>query len=386
MLSTTLNSQEQTVNNRLTKSLFGIIGDLNKLFVETGCPTQYDISNQVPLWVVVEKSERQADGLETLTIYDFLQKYYDWLYCDTSTGAQYQLAKNLIDLVDIEKTRSIFLDRLTKIYADGFDTMSTVPNGGLIYESNIRKFLKGIKRTFYHKKTTEDGIRYFFKTLYDINFEDVQITIPKKFILRLNGGRFYDQSINFSIGITGDYGNAPNLAGSYLNGSRMQDGNWIQEWSYLLKVGIPGYQYKDNYLNMAHPAGLKVVFEKTISDYRGPTFDDNVNTICDTAFLKNYAPYRIDFSYAGYTGITYPTYWSKIAGLTLIGLERSIGCCGASFGGSTLGFTGTTHVFPNWTEYSNYTKTNFRDINISTMFELCYPVGTVSPNSGYACS
>lgn len=381
MLSSSLNKQQITVDNTLTNQLFETIGDLNKL-LNAACPTQFDISSQVPLWVVVEKNNRESEGTNSVTIYDFLQKYYDWLYCDNSIGAQYQLAQRLLDLVDVEKTRSVFLERLTTIYADGFDTGSLRNKGGLINENNLRKFLKSIRTTFYHKKTTENGIKYFFERLYGIDQEDIQITVPKKIMLRLNGGRFYDSTFSFPTGTTGDYDKVKNLSGSYLNGSRLQDSNWIQDWSYLLKVGIPAYQYKQNYINIAHPAGMKVVFEKTLLDYRGPTFDDTANTICDSAQLNNYAPYRINFDYSGYTASSLPSYWLAVPGLSLYGLDRGIGCCGASYSG----FTGTTHVFPNWSQYENYSKNNFKDINISTMFELCYPQDTTSPNSGFVCS
>lgn len=376
--------QSETVKSNLA-TLFDNISELNSLIFEQQCPTQYDITNQIPLWVIVEKEERRSNGISDITIFDFVQKYYDWLYCDASSGAQYELAKRLLDVVDIEQTRSKFLERLAGIYGNGFDPNALQSNGGLVREENLRKFLKGIRRTFYHKKTTEDGIRYFFEALFGIDNDDVQIQLPKKYILRLNGGKFYDPNFKFLAKTgAGEYEALNALSGSYLNGSRMQDGNWIQDWSYLLKVGIPGSEYKQTYLNMAHPAGLKVVFEKTLADYQGPTFDDTVPTVCDSAFLRNYAAYGISFDYRTFTsGLTYPSYWANIPGLTFIGLTRGAGCCGGY-----TGFTGSSHLFPNWSEESNYTKTNFRDININTMFELCYPSGfSGSPNTGYStCS
>jgi len=383
MLSTSLNPKSTTVQNSLT-TLYTEIGELNSLLFGLECPTNYDITNQIPLWMIYEKQARQLDGLSTLSIYDFLQKYYDWLYCDESSGAQYELSKRLLDIVDIEKTRSKFVERLANIYANGFDPNALEANGGLVREENLRKFIKGIRRTFYHRKTTEDGIRYFFSTLFDINDEDISIQVPKKFILRLNGGRFADSNYAFLNGQTGDYELTNALSGSYLNGSRLQDSNWIQDWSYLIKVGILGSEYKTSYLQIAHPAGLKIVFEKTLSDYQGPTFDDNAVTVCESAFLRNYAPYGISFNYSSSTsGLTYasPAYWQNVAGLTLIGLPKNTGCCGASF----AGFSGPTHLFPNWA--GDFTRTNFKDIYISSMFELCYPTeAESSPNSGFVCT
>lgn len=382
MLSTSLNNNPVTIQNSLAE-LSNSIRELDALFYNKSCPTNYDISNQIPLWVIYEKQERESAGNSGISLFDFVQKYYDWLYCDESSGAQYELSKRLLDIVDVDKTRTKFLERLAGIYANGFDTAALESNGGLVTEDSLRRFIKGIKRAFYHKKTTEDGIKYFFHTLFAVDEEDITIQVPKRYILRLNGGRFANDNFVFTGQGATAYESA-NFLTSYLNGSRLQDGNWIQDWSYLLKVGVPATEYKTSYLQMAHPAGLKVVFEKTLADYQGPTYDDTVATVCDSAFLRNYAPYGISFNYSGQTATSFPAFWGSVSGLTLIGLNRNTGCCGASF----AGFTGTTHVFPNWSDEANYTKSNFKDIYISTMFELCYPSeANGSPNSGFGnCS
>jgi len=376
MLSTTLNSQQDTVNSKLAE-LAAAIDQLNTLvFDNTTCGTNYSITNQIPLWVVYEKQERENAGNSGLSIFDFIQKYYDWLYCDVSG---YELNTNLIDLIDIEKTRTTFLERLSQIYVDGFDLQGLQHNGGLITSENLIKFIKAIRRNFYHKKTTEDGIRYLFKTLFGLTDEDIKVEIPKKNILRLNGGKFYDENFKFT-GRTGSYDLLGVLSGSYLNGSRIQDGNWIQDWSYLLSVGIVASQYKDTYLNIAHPAGLKIVFEKTLADYQGPTYDETIPFVCELPRLSNYAPYGISFNYSGVTaGITYNSGWSGIAGITFVGLTYSTGCCGSSYSG----FTGPTYLFPNWTEQTNVF--NFKDLYIGTMLEMCYPSTIGSPNSGTSC-
>lgn len=383
MLSTSLNSQDPTVESSLGE-LYDIIGELNSLVFGTNCPTQYDITNQIPLWVIVEKEDRISNGISGLSLFDFVQKYYDWLYCDQENGAQYELNKRLVDIIDIDKTRSVFLQRLANIYASGFDLNSLKVNGGIVEDQNLRNLLRGIRRSFYHKKTTEDGIKYFFQTIYGIDEEDIEIQVPKKYILRLNGGRFFDEKVEFvSQGAT-SYESA-NFLTSYLNGSRLQDGNWIQDWSYLIKTGVAAYYYRNSFVDMAHPAGMKVVYERTLADYKGPTFDDTVPSVCDSAFLRNYAAYGISFNYFGFTsGITYayPAYWGNIKGLTLIGLPRNTGCCGTSYSG----FTGKTNLFPNWS--GQYSTTNFKDLNIETMFQLCFPQLDVagSPNSGFTGS
>lgn len=355
--------------------------NLKFLFTLDQCGTQYDITNQIPLWVIYEKQDRESNNISGLSIFDFIQKYYDWLYCDNDAGAQYELSKNFIDNIDIEKCRTKFLERLSNTYFNGFNINALEQYGGLVKEENLRTFLKNIQRTFYQKKTTEDGIRYLFSTLYGVDEENIKIEVPKKFILRLNGGRFYDSNFIFATGITGNYEDIGSLSGSYLNGSRLQDSNWIQDWSYLLKVGIVAEKYKNEYLEVAHPAGLRVVFEKTLEDYRGPTFDETIPYICEYPMLKNYAPYGISGSYeTSSTRLHIATGWTSYAalnGITLCGLGYTTGCTGYT------GFSGPTHLFPSWTDQKKVF--DFRGINISTMLELCYPNELGSPNAGASC-
>jgi hypothetical protein len=378
MLSTSLNSQTPTIRSKIA-SLSDVIDELSDTIFNVGCPTNYSINSQIPSWVLFEKQDREADGISSqLTIYDFIQKYYDWLYCDADAGSQYQLSQKFLDLIDIDRTRSSFLQRMAMIYADGFDPNSLEENGGLVTEENLRLFLKNIRTAVYHKKTTEDGIRYFFTRLFGLDEDSINIEIPKKNILRLNGGRFSNTDFSFPGG-TGSYEDLGTLSGSYLNGSRLQDSNWIQDWSYLLKVGVISTKYKETYLNILHPAGIKVVFEKTLADYQGPTFDETLPFVCEYPLLKNYAPYGISFDYSGSTaGIYISGSWP--AGITFVGLTANTGCCGASFSG----FTGPTYVFPSWTNQTDVF--NFKDIYISTMLELCYPADIGSPNDGSQCS
>jgi hypothetical protein len=375
-------TSEKTVQAQLSASYFDLLNDLQSLvFDKSACNRRLDITSQIPNWIIYEKEQQIADGYDGITVFDFVQKYYDWLYCDTENGANYELSKNFLDIVDVDKTRSKFLERLANTYAHGFDISSLESNGGLISEDKLRLFINGIRRSFYHKKTTEDGIRYFFSVLFGIDEEDVSIEIPKKFILRLNGGRFYDDNFTFPGG-TGVYENIGTLSGSGLNYSRLQDSNWIQDWSYLLKTGIVANAYRQSYLEMAHPAGLKVVFEKTLADYRGPTYDETIPFVCEYPLLKNYAPYGISFDYSGRTaGLYINTTWDPApSGITLVGLTYNIGCCGIVYTG---GFSASTHLFPNWTEQTNVF--NFMNININTMLEMCYDSTISSPNSGSSC-
>ena len=383
MLSTTLNSQTPTVRSKIS-SLTSAIDQLSiSLFAPT-CGTQFEINSQIPSWILNESEIRQRDGYGSVTIFDFIQKYYDWLYCDGIDGAQYKLSEKLIDLIDVEKTPDDFLEKLAFSYADGFQVESLEQNGGFVKEEDLRQLIKNIRTAVYQKKTTEDGIRYFFTRLFGVDEDSINIEVPKKIILRLNGGRFVDDNFTFPGG-TGSYESIGTLSGSYLNGSRMQDSNWIQDWSYLLKVGIIFSKYKETYVNMMHPAGLKVVFEKTLADYQGPTYDETIPFVCEYPLLKNYSSYGISFDYQNYNVDLAPEIFNQIwitdtpPGITLCGLSYDIRC---SVGNT--GFCGPTHIFPSWTTQTDVF--NFRGININTMLELCYPAELGSPNDGVECS
>jgi hypothetical protein len=334
------------------------------------CGTLFDITKFIPLWVLKEKTERINNGEEIFTIYDFLQKYYDWLYCDNQSGAQYSLSKNILDLIDIRKTKENLIENLYNVYAQSFNGVfesSTLDVG----RSELEKFLISIRKNFYHRKGTEDGIRKLLTTLFVIDERDIEIEIPKQFILRLNGGKFTDDNLNFTFrtgtGDTGGYLEKGDLSGSYLNFSRLHDTNWFHDYSYLLFVGT---NYNDNddleelYRKSNHPIGTHLIFGKQLSDFESVQPNVVVGTICEYPMLRNYAPYSLNITYGAL---------GNIDGNTFYGLTACIGCCGASFSG----FTGPTHRFPSWTQ--TITESVFGNINIQDFITLCYE-GLTSPN------
>ena len=343
--------------------------------VNDSCPRIYDITKYIPLWVVHEKKRLEDEqGQSVVTIFEFLQKYYDWLYCDTENGANYGLTQKLLDLIDIETTRKEFYGRFIDTYANGFDKrlLRSDPDAiGRLEDEDLVKFIKNISKNLYHRKTTIDGIRYFFKSLFPtVDEADLYIYYPKVNLLRLNGGKFNTESFTFK-GITGSYESTNDLAGSYLNGSRLQDSNWFQDYSYLLKGAS---DYENVYTNMMHPAGLRVIFEKTIEEYPGPGAPDENFLFCERPILGNYASYRLGVTYntqigvGTYSGTTYALY----------GITYCQNC------GVTAPFDNyPAHVFPNWAE--NIIQFRFNEINIFDFFNMCYTSGFTSPNAGLTC-
>jgi len=339
------------------------------------CGTLFDITRFIPLWVLYEKENKQNRGETAITIYDFLQKYYDWLYCDAASGAQYGISNNILDNIDIKKTKDKLLENIYNVYGESFNGIFN-SNTLSVGRIELENFITGIRRNFYHRKGTEEGIRKILTTLFVIDETDIQVEIPKRFILRLNGGKFADPNFQFrtDLGDTGDYLVRGDLAGSYLNYSRIQDSTWFHDYSYLLFVGD---KYSENeelleiYKKSNHPAGVSVIFGKQISDFEPGNPDEEDGVVCEYPMLKNYAPYKI--------GGTYPAL-GKISGATYFGITACVGCCGISY----AGFTGPTFRFPNWTNLFNADE--FKDINILNFIFFCYDGGLTSPNDNLTCT
>lgn len=107
MLSTTLNPQTATINATIAASVVpGITFELLEVEFQDSCGRIYDITSQIPLWIRQEKAEKISNNIDGTTIYDLVQAYYDWLYCDSTSGAQYKLSEKFTDNIDIDNCDS----------------------------------------------------------------------------------------------------------------------------------------------------------------------------------------------------------------------------------------------------------------------------------------
>lgn len=341
----------------------------------TSCITNFDIERLIPNWVVAEKNRKVANGeTNVVSVFDFLQKYYDWLYCDAPDGGQYSLSSSLLDVIDVQKTREEFLKRIYSVYFSSFPYDSVKSNPDIVFDlQKARDFIVSIRNNLHRRKTNREAIRYFFTELFSVKEEDILVYFPKKDILRLNGGMFYNDSFSF-ISATGDY-DKTNVLGSGLNVSRFQDNDWFHDWSYLIYLGhsLDNQSLKEAYVESLHPAGLKLIFGKQISDYQGPGSTDETSRICEYPMLKNYAPYAPTLSYP-FIGSFY--------GLSLYGLSGCSGCLGTYRVPAATGFTGPIHVMPTWAGLEN----RFFDINILSFIQLCVDAGITSPNENKTCT
>ena len=421
--------------------------EFNSLYHDLeGISSNYDILDQIPMWI------RDRYSSEDSFFVNFVQSYYDWLYSEYSG---YLLDVGFQNLIDIDQIPLDLLSHYVYSYASDFpadmvgvsDRPACCDDGGCdddvdnslcygVLEEDTREFIKNIRRNLYQKKTTEEAVRYFFRVLYNISGDegdDVEIDYPKKYILRLNGGRFSGwvaTGETYSRGY--EYEDLGNLSGSRLNHSIIQDSDWYQNYSYLLSTPLGNNTdqlgnplYKNVYENLIHPAGLKVIYERTIADYIPPQPDDTDVVVCENAILGNYYPYKMNDlssiagcsgcgtngfgSVSGYDG--YYSNWAYDSTISPIFYYISDPINGITYGGPTSGtesgttsawgsgdsdqawlFTGITanpnqiptHHYPFWTidGITGNDGTQIGDIPIGQFFFLCPPVGITSPNHG----
>lgn len=313
-----------------------------------------NIEKYIPYWIIKEKVDRGGD---TLTIFDFIQKYYDWLYCtsDDCGGSGYILENKLMDIIDIDKTKELYYKKLFFSYFGDFDENEQVKdvNGFVIDNQIVASFIKNIKPKFNERKGSIESLNLFFNKLFSVELSDIKISYPKEQILRLNSGAFPTQYSGFTGQNSGT-----------LNKYRFQDGNFFQDYSYTIHTGITlaNSGYGPLYVRALHPAGLRCMIEVNIDDYaiNSPTQEVDVT---QTPLLKNYSPYII-------IGTTYSELSSGIYGLT-----HTTGCTTTFFAGPS-----PTFVFPSWSlGMSSYTT--FGGIPINKMFRLNYDINITNPNT-----
>ena len=352
---------------QLEVSLRALFVELTGSSTETCCSTELDITKYIPYWVIQEKEDKGGD---VLTIFDFIQKYYDWLYCsDSCGGSDYELESKLLNLIDIDKTKEKFFKKIFFSYFGDYDESEKVTNisGELITNATVAEFVKGIKIKFNTKKGSLGGLHLFFEKLFSVSANNIDIFYPKKELLRLNGGSFHDSRFSFDDGSHNDI----NSETSVLNHARIQDSDWFHDYSYVLRTGLSADNYTKFYIRTLHPLGIKCIFEQSLDTYLPPgsTFEGEV-LVCESPILDNYSGYVLNETYTSGT----PEYTHNIGGATYYGLTYSVGCSLGSTFGSTPSF-----LFPSWADYTSYSR--FFDIPISKMFALCYiNIATINPN------
>ena len=415
--------------------------DIESRFPETDgvVANTFDILENFPLWLIEKHNNDETDFV------NFVQAYYDWLY---SYKSGYELDIDGLDsLADIDTAPKEILKFYMRAYASGFpENMVGVTAGYTgpgIEESEVKDFIKGIRQEFYQRKSNEEAYRYFFETLYGVS-GGIDFSYPKTHMLRLNGGRFEGWNPPADLGHIGDYEALQHLGGSHLNGSLFQDSDWIQDFSYLISTPLVKDEFEDGTVipyqdaleELLHPAGLKVIYEKTMDDYIPPGGETTEGETFVMPKISNYYAYKLnsDSSIAGCSGcqggmgatmgddtVGFADYYSSIrwdqesgsfyymqgAGITFGGdmnqhqLDDATGVStGWEIDGISFAMEGVSgygdiaghfvhngvslgakpiHVYPDWT-YDGITGTEFGDIKLNQFYWLTSPGS--SPNAG----
>jgi hypothetical protein len=325
------------------------------------CTYPIRVEDLFPFWL--RQNTNDSSKLILMT-----QKYYDWLSCGM-TGNETSFF-NLESLIDIETIPNNLLKHQLFTYVNGFPVNSLKTDNnpeGNIDPALVKRFFDNIKVNLYTKKGTEESFKSVLYDLYGITATNISISYPKRFIMRLNGGRFdWMKDDNRTIG---EYSSNPvsfnpQLVGSYLNHSVLQDNDLWQEYSYVLNIaGLSAGLYETTVRPLVHPAGTKDFYDVKQQIFN-PLYDSSKTVTFETPVIGNYAFYNV------------------------LSFQSLVGCCGCS------GISGNTdpwpsHVFPYWDEDINpkyYPGMTFGQINIGDFIKLSPADGYTYLNETILCS
>lgn len=305
------------------------------------------IDSQVPVWLKRNNS----------LMPNFLQSYYDWLaslYGYTGVGIM-----DLSNLSDISESPEVTLPHFIEMYAPDLKKIYDIPEELQPSPENIRKTILNIRQEIYQRKSNEDAFKSLMASLFSINPDTINISYPKRKILRLNGGLLDWMSNSDYYGETGEYSEQRyTMVGSHLNQGVFPDSGMWQDFSYVLTSEIDDSNpyYEATVKETLHPAGLVGLYEK-IEQYSEGDFIPGPVSDYEIPKISNYYPYTL-----GTTGT----------------LNKCSGCTGALF---KPGWTFPTFVYPSWdVDIMNGPSANFGSIKILDFTELKSIPGEDSPN------
>ena len=322
----------------------------------TSCKYPLNIKELFPYWL------RLTENGESLLI-SLTQKYYDWLTCNMTDVNSLSFFR-LEDLIDLENIPDSLVQHLSNTYLNALS--SDTIKDGLVSPEKIKNLIDNIRVNLYSRKGAEGGFRYLINELFDINPDAISISHPKRYVLRLNGGRFnwmrdnLATGANYSTSIDEFY---PQLTGSILNYSVLQDNDLWQDYSYVLNTpDVTLEEYERVVRPILHPAGTKDFFQ-----LRFDLFNDLKDSVSieesETPILANYALYLLG---------------------STVSIGHTFGCSGA-YGGVT---GSPIYTFPSWDQEisSKYVAgMSFGEININDFLYLRPNSGDPYPNSSLTC-
>ena len=122
-------------------------------------------------------------------LYDlFMTAYYEWLELENNP---LYMSEHLTEFTDIDKTPDYFFNQLKN------EILANFPQNTLADKSLLLRFAKD----FYERKGTLASYKFLFKALYN---EDIEISLPKDYILRASDGQWVVDNYILCQAIKGD--------------------------------------------------------------------------------------------------------------------------------------------------------------------------------------
>lgn len=305
------------------------------------------VRTQVPEWM------KNSDS----NMVDFLQSYYDWM--TNSFGYTGTNVMDISKVFDIDEAPEYVLPHFIQTYAPDINGIYDIEPDLRPSAENIRKTITNIRTEVYQRKSNEDAFRSMMVSLFGISAGTINISYPKRKLMRLNAGKFGWMSSSDYYGTTGEYSSERyTMVGSHLNQGVLQDGRMWQDFSYILTSEIDDSNpyYEAVVKETLHPAGLLGLYEK-VERYAEGGYDPGPVEDYEWPKIRNYYPYNL-----GSTGT----------------LNRCVGCTGIYF---QPGWTFPTFVYPSWDkEIMDGPSANFGSIRIFDFFRLNSIPGLTSPN------
>lgn len=351
---------ESSITEALDKVVDSEISNFNSGFSEThaffmpSAPTATNkpsyptnIASLFPMWL------RKISEDNTTSLINLTKIYYDWLYnygyfqLEKTSNLEYMLGSHVSYLSEVYlnaiPTKEI--NYAAGDYNDGY-------TGGHVDQAKIRSLIDNVKVNLYSRKGTPDSFKYAINQLYGVDVDTISVSYPKKYVLRLNSGKFdwIRGTTRASIYDTEKF--TPDMTSGYLNFSILGDGNLWQDYSYVVNTaGLSADSYNKVIHPLVHPAGTLDFFQK-----REDIFDNSEEFIIQLPTVE----IPIIQFYTGYT----------------LGSSTSLAACEGSRSGQV-----NNYVFPSWdVEISTHPGVTFGNINIGEFLNLMPVSGQPYPN------
>lgn len=321
---------------------------------EAVCKYPLNIKELFPYWL--RTTENGESALITLT-----DSFYQWLCCGNTDINSVSFFR-LEDLINIQYIPDTLITHLANTYLNALPVTEALQ---YVTTDKIKNIVDNIKINLYAIKGTENSFKYLINELFGVEPENITVVYPKKYVLRLNGGRYdwmWDtpNTTDYSANPDDFY---PQLTGSRLNYSVFYDNDVWQEHSYVVNAsGISAAAYNTVVRPLVHPAGTKDFFNPNIK---------SLNTVVNPVQSSTYEiPIVANYS------------------LYLLGSTANIGPtfgCSAALGGVT-GYP--LYTFPSWDidiAGKYYSGMTFGQINIGDFLYLSPETGFTYPNAGITC-